>query len=892
MLLSPVMQSSNSRTIHSEPSLTSFSSTFSAVSTSSSASTSPCMSSSRIRVPDPIVTISPASPVIVRSLVDQQPMSMSCLVRVQVPRLESKIYTPRKAHRHNPGFGRDKSSSIHGIRSLDAAKANLISRLDRSSFDNNLDISSFGKLYKCGVVGVTYSGSWQMLHCYLFSNTLLCLKEVPLELGSDLNVSPLSTPTAPGKSLKSPSQLIPHSLAPRIKVTLSEELCSVMSVSQEPFSLLLNLNGNLFPFVTLIFEQESERDQWKMMLEKRVRRPKSVAPHLINEKQIVPTVSQFREKSWIPMHISVDIVIIIPHASLRCTDPESTSAINRSIKFLLETFEETDRLGVVTFSDHRALSLTGSELKPPTWKGWGRVFAVIEEDKVKPLKVNSGRQDHFIISGGDRVIQGVNRALQILVSSSQRNPISRIFLLDSLSPTKNDNFDFDRHLDAVFQTVKQAQDVQGTSIYSFGIGTKHDPADLIRVSSATNGMYTYLHDWSQVPRALVGCCGVCLAMSHQDVRLTLRIPDNARGMILRIEGANWDIISANGREASVRLGDFAFGEWRDVIVQLSVPPEPESPSKELWDRLVSDVMSLGNVARKNSSNSFGGTESGIAPRKSNEGSDYEEPKTPLSQQRFLGSDTQLRANTMVETAVLTAGVSTIHFDSSMRRHRVKHEDTLNITLISASETQFSSPTGVDNQRHQSSRKNSNSSVSSLTNLSSPNSPERLFLVPPQYTNNTQLSQRRLELLTARCLERSAELIIGDEPESAAAILRRTLRIIQGLSRGQLPSTPPRSNSTEYFETSPSKRTPRSPAKLEDSSQINGVDRSVAYVLGQELERVLECVHDKKLFSADVRKRVSMVVDILMKQKACTLNTEVESLYSSRIDIVGLLVGLI
>lgn len=136
-------------------------------------------------------------------------------------------------------------------------------------------------------------------------------------------------------------------------------------------------------------------------------------------------------------------------------------------------------------------------------------------------------------------------------------------------------------------------------IHSFGLGLTHKPDTMIELSTRTKGSYLYVKDWMMLRECVAGCLGAIQTTSHQNVKLKLRLPEGSPAKFVKISGALHTTKRATGRDAEAALGDLRFGDKRDVLVQLVIPPDTathESPPQDPWESLVSGLEALGGVS--------------------------------------------------------------------------------------------------------------------------------------------------------------------------------------------------------------------------------------------------------------------------------------------------------
>ena len=119
---------------------------------------------------------------------------------------------------------------------------------------------------------------------------------------------------------------------------------------------------------------------------------------------------------------------------------------------------------------------------------------------------------------------------------------------------------------------------------------------MIELSTRTKAAYTYIKDWMMLRECVAGVLGSLQSISHQNVVLKLKLPEGSPGKFNKVSGALQITKRANGKETEASLGDFRFGEKRDILVQLSIAPEvqpTEDKPQDAWDTIVSGLERMG-----------------------------------------------------------------------------------------------------------------------------------------------------------------------------------------------------------------------------------------------------------------------------------------------------------
>jgi hypothetical protein len=269
------------------------------------------------------------------------------------------------------------------------------------------------------------------------------------------------------------------------------------------------------------------------------------------------------------VHVPVDIVVVIPISS--SMQGVKISLVRDALKFMVQNLGERDRMGLVTFgSSGGSAPLVGMTTK--TWSGWANVLL-----SIRPVGQKSHRAD---------VVDGANVAMDLLMQRKANNPIATILLISDSSTSDAESVDF---------VVSRAEAAK-IAIHSFGLGMTHKPDTMIELSVRTKASYTYVKDWMMLRECLAGCLGALQTMSHQNVKLKLRLPEGSPAKFVKISGALQITKRATGKDAEASLGDLRFGDKRDILVQLVISPDNASPDQlpqDPWESIVSGLEALG-----------------------------------------------------------------------------------------------------------------------------------------------------------------------------------------------------------------------------------------------------------------------------------------------------------
>src|SRR5437667_2984589 len=87
---------------------------------------------------------------------------------------------------------------------------------------------------------------------------------------------------------------------------------------------------------------------------------------------------------------------------------------------------------------------------------------------------------------------------------------------------------------------------------------------MIELSTRTKASYTYVKDWMMLRECVAGVLGSLQTLSHQNVKLKLKLPEGSPAKFVKISGALQITKRATGKDAEAALGDMRFGDKRGL----------------------------------------------------------------------------------------------------------------------------------------------------------------------------------------------------------------------------------------------------------------------------------------------------------------------------------------
>lgn len=338
---------------------------------------------------------------------------------------------------------------------------------------------------------------------------------------------------------------------------------------------------------------------------------------------------------------------------------------------------------------------------------------------------------------------------------------------------------------------------------------------------------------------LAGCLGALQTMSHQNVRLKMRLPEGSPAKFVKISGALQITKRATGKDAEASLGDLRFGDKRDILVQLVISPDNASQEQlpqDPWESIVSGLEALGGPL------------------------DQEDQRTlsieevPLIQADLTWGDilrdgtlTHLPRPSLLAITMLPASPNQKKSNWPNTPHIPPHPSVVQRRMeLLTSDMLTRALTLVSRGQHDRAQHLLNETRSILKGLGKGGLPP----IPPSQMKSPN---------------RTSD---GSSPTSTTPDRRHT----------------PSPTSANNAESKQSGHIPRSQSN--DALQMNsspGIDPTTVAALDAELESSLEWINHPAVFGRDSRKAVLQAIGVISSQRGYTFRTPIESLWSGRVS---------
>ncbi|KAF8202331.1 hypothetical protein BJ912DRAFT_1019224 [Pholiota molesta] len=249
---------------------------------------------------------------------------------------------------------------------------------------------------------------------------------------------------------------------------------------------------------------------------------------------------------------TLDLILVIslpPPTALPSTAQLKIRVIKATLDFLVASLGPKDRLSLVTFE----VGVGGRVRKCPflsigKTQSRQRLEKFIDELGLRQEE----HQDEFLVRGSKD--EKTDVGLDVVLQRKARNPV------DASDSTRRAQMDL----------VLARAEAANVPIHSFGYGRSHDPASLWLMSNHTSGTYTFVKDWYDLRDCIAGCVGGMMSIGLLNMKLHLKIVDSHRFRIRKVSGGPQSILSADGQNVDVDVGELRYGERKEMLIELEL----------------------------------------------------------------------------------------------------------------------------------------------------------------------------------------------------------------------------------------------------------------------------------------------------------------------------------
>jgi hypothetical protein len=378
---------------------------------------------------------------------------------------------------------------------------------------------------------------------------------------------------------------------------------------------------------------------------------------------------------------------------------------------------------------------------------------------------------------------------------------------------------------------------------------------MIELSTRTKALYTYVKDWMMLRECLAGCLGAMQTLSHQNVKIKLKLPEGSPAKFHKISGALQITKRATGRDAEASLGDLRFGDKRDILVQLVILPDNASQEQlpqDAWETIVSGLEALGG------------------PMEQDEQRTLSVEEVPLIQADLTWGDI-LRDGTTQHTRPSLLAITMLPASAGQKKSWGNSPPIPPLPSIVqrrmellTSDMLTRALTLVSRGQHDRAHTLLNETRSILKGLGKGGLPP----IPPLPSSKSQPGTPHVPSDGSPAAGGSPDRKHTPSPTASAH---------SSAVNGLAPTAIPRSRSNDGLG-------------LGSIGTAAGIDAHTVSALDAELESSLEWINHPAVFGRDSRKAVLQAIGVISSQRAFTFRTPVEGLWAGRVAGVKKLTG--
>uniref|UniRef100_J3MQ01 VWFA domain-containing protein n=1 Tax=Oryza brachyantha TaxID=4533 RepID=J3MQ01_ORYBR len=234
--------------------------------------------------------------------------------------------------------------------------------------------------------------------------------------------------------------------------------------------------------------------------------------------------------------------------------------LKRAMGFVIDQLGHGDRLSIVSFSGdaRRVIRLTRM-----SDNGKASAKTAVES---------------LAAGGGTNILRGLDEAAEVLDGRRHRNAVASVILLSDGQDTYNLNGygainvggTTTNYSVLVPPSFKRAGD-RCLPIHTFGFGTDHDAAAMHTIAEETGGTFSFIENQAVVQDAFAQCIGGLLSVTVQEARITITCSHPGVRVRSIKSGCYASLVDADGRAASLDVGELYADEERRFLVFLDAP---------------------------------------------------------------------------------------------------------------------------------------------------------------------------------------------------------------------------------------------------------------------------------------------------------------------------------
>ncbi|XP_039849991.1 E3 ubiquitin-protein ligase WAV3-like [Panicum virgatum] len=254
----------------------------------------------------------------------------------------------------------------------------------------------------------------------------------------------------------------------------------------------------------------------------------------------------------------LDLVTVLDVSGSMCGP--KLELLKKAMDFVIDHLGPSDRLSIVIFSSNarRIIRLT-------RMSDGGKVSAKRAVESLATISTTN-------IGDGLRV------AAEVLDGRRHRNPIASVILLSdgednhTLGCFQSGTGRTKSYIDLVPWSLRRSDDNRcAPPVHTFGFGTDHDAAAMHTIAEATGGTFSFIQNQAVLQDSFAQCIGGLLSVAVQEGRVAVEcLHPGVRVRVVK-SGRYGSRVDADGRAASVDVGELYADEERRFLVFLDVP---------------------------------------------------------------------------------------------------------------------------------------------------------------------------------------------------------------------------------------------------------------------------------------------------------------------------------
>ncbi|XP_052166166.1 E3 ubiquitin-protein ligase WAV3-like [Oryza glaberrima] len=228
--------------------------------------------------------------------------------------------------------------------------------------------------------------------------------------------------------------------------------------------------------------------------------------------------------------------------------------LKRAMGFVVDKLGPDDRLAIVSFSGEARRVI--------------RLARMSDDGKASAKSA----VESLAASGGTDILKGLVEAAKVLDGRRYRNAVASVILLSDGEDTYNLNDRLNsKNYSALVPPSFKRSGGRCLPVHTFGFGTDHDAAAMHTIAEETGGTFSFIENQSVVQDAFAQCIGGLLSVTVQEARIAVACSHPGVRVRSVKSGRYESLVQADGRAASVDVGELYADEERRFLVFVDVP---------------------------------------------------------------------------------------------------------------------------------------------------------------------------------------------------------------------------------------------------------------------------------------------------------------------------------